>query len=224
MCCFVFMHKSLSFPTRAAVRVSKYIYRLLLRLAIRRYRAYRIVGNDIGIEFRSLIIEDVRRKRFFEVSHDEYPSNDELEESDRLFRERIVPLSDISICISRLTVDAMLFGFRGLKSWGCIEQAMEVGRSQRQAFWSQLAANPERTHSSDFSISSTYENREQDAKELRTLQAKVELSTDEKAPTRDELFQQESFKLRELLGPFRAYWQHLRREGPFEYQVLTFER
>jgi hypothetical protein len=171
-----------------------------------------------------LIIEDVRRNRFFEISYDEYPRDDELEESDRLFQKRIVSLTDISICISRMTVEAMVFRMRRFKPGASIEQAVDVGALHRHEIWTQFFADLQTDPSEGSSDRSTYEKLELGPPELGGLRATVELSFDETIKTREDLFEQTASELSELLGRLRAYWQDLPKQHRFECQVLRFAK
>ena len=199
------------------MKLSTQISRFCLRFAARRFKVYRVLDIDEGVIVRSVIIEDLKRKQFFEVSYDEIGSGGDVRETDRANRDRITDLSDILSCISRITFDAWFYARMSLlKSGRSIEDALAAGLCQRRALWEQLTGSP--------GIAARTSPRASAKKSNLILTARMRSSIDETGQSSQNLIQQLTREITERLGTRKAYWQVIGKdEHGRELQTLTFE-
>lgn len=198
------------------VSLLNYFRRAFLRFAARRFKAYRALSECEGLIQRSLIIEDKKRGRFFEISYDEIYCGEGIEAIDRTNEGRIIYLSDILICISRMTFDAFLYESKGaLKGSYSIEDAIALGFRNRQNFWNRATETIERPESGSESAPS----------ELAPITLTLhQRPFDEAAESPDDLIQRLTRQVAKRVGSKRAYWQLLsKKEEARALQRLTFE-
>lgn len=199
-----------------------YFRHALLRFAAQRFKAYRALTAGEGLIKRSLIIEDTKRGRFFEISYDEVYCEEGIESLERTNEGCVLYLSDILICISRMTFDAFLYNVKGVLTGGnSIEDALALGSRDRGLFWDRVAGTLERPESGS----------ECATREVGAVRVTLHEPTfDQAADSPEHLIQRLTQQVAKRTGSKGAYWHLLSakdepkipQQGEVRIEVLTF--
>lgn len=166
----------------------------------------------------------MRHNRFFEVGYDETPSYDDFGDVDSAKLERIIDLSDILTCISRLSVEAYLYQkIRDLKPSGSLEEALQSGSLRRKAFEEQMDSAGLEPKSAAFDWADT--GRELHQCDAEGLRAYIELSGNDSCTTVDDIVRRLSAEVRAKVGRTNVFWRAVAKgQDGREFELLTFEK
>ncbi len=204
----------------------------ILSYSKRRFRIYRCLEHHPMSESRLVIIENIKLKRFLELSYDESPIFEQYEDIDAETANEIrqqTDLADILMAIDRLRLDAILYrrewNLRGEKS---IAAAIEKAAIARRDFEERLqeeanmTPDPENPARLVFEPDDPVETSAKKSKK-KGLQAYLEVSSDD--TSLENFTEHLRTEIARKAKAKRVYWQYVETtlQGQ-ECQILTFEK
>lgn len=206
------------------------LQRLVLLYSRRRFRAHRVIERRRKVIFRSLLIEDVKHNRFFEIYYDEAASYDEFAYVDSAKIEQMIDLSDLLVCISRLTFDAFLYPrVNDLPLGSSLDDALDLASTKRKAWNEQISSVAEGAKLADSSEPPSLITFDGDnlgnisPGQHEGLIPMPEFSGNETQTSLDDKIRELAAELRAKVGRRNIYWLTTSKNGDRERQVLTLD-